>query len=92
MEGNVEFIIVNFELRAKLFIRKTLEEKRTLQSKSGEVQKMVEDKFFATLFKLTYNEMIEKDSENGGDRMIDFTGGRGAMHGGDIGSMQIYTS
>lgn len=29
-EGNAEFIIVNFELRAKLYIQKTLQEKRKL--------------------------------------------------------------
>ena len=53
---------------------------------------MAEDKLFAHLFVMTCNEMTKEDSSAAYESLVDISGGRAAVQGGDLGCMQIYTS
>ena len=84
--------MVNFKLRAKHYLNMINAQQRLLSTKISEVQTQVEDPLFGNLFTTTYQEMTAQESENDAERMIDVTGGRSFVQGGDVASMQIYTT
>ena len=59
-EGNSELLMVNFDLRSKVFINRIIREEAFLQNKS-EVPKQIEDRLFADLFTRTSGELLSQE-------------------------------
>ena len=56
-DANSELLMVNFDLRSKVFINRILREESLLEAKS-EVPNSIEDKLFADLFTMTSKELL----------------------------------
>ena len=60
-DGNSELLIVNFDLRSKVFINRILKEESFLEAKS-EVPSQIEDRLFADLFTMTSGELLSQEA------------------------------
>ena len=56
-DASSELLMVNFDLRSKVFINRILREETLLEAKS-EVPNSIEDKLFADLFTMTSKELL----------------------------------
>ena len=70
-DANSELLMVNFDLRSKVFINRILKEETLLEAKS-EVPNSIEDKLFADLFTMTSKELLSQEENTDNDKNIDF--------------------
>ena len=90
-EGNAELLMVNFDLRSKVFINRIIKEESFLENKS-EVPNQIEDRLFADLFTMTSSELLSQENITEMDKH-EVSGNRlGALVGSGQGNMQLYTS
>ena len=65
-DANSELLMVNFDLRSKVFINRILREAKS------EVPNSIEDKLFADLFTMTSKELLSQEENTENEKNIDF--------------------